>query len=270
MSTTRSFEDAIRASFKQFANILYDEIVDQIDTIIASKNEIIKELEARQSTDNESYNKVSMITRQDKEIKLLKERNAVLERELIAARSNKNIVPIIDKDVQEILETPVIAEKAEKIEKAKKPRAIKPKKETIETTDEKAKIRGRKKKGTESTPIIPVEETEIPDITVKETEIPNITVKETEIPVKETEIPVEETEIPVEETEIPVKSVVNSKKCSIEPDIDRPNINDLDIIEHEGFDYYLNPTSNKIYEMTPTGDLGTCIGEKLENDINFY
>jgi hypothetical protein len=254
MST--AFEDSIRSSFKNFANKLYEDIIEKFDAIIAEKNNIISELETRQNVDNESYNKVSMITRQDKEIKLLKERNAELERELISARSNSKAI------VQPVVSTDTVLAESDNVvvveKQPTKPRAKTTKKEKNDSvvTDEKVKTRGRKKKTVEE-PVTVVDDAEIPvDDNVKVAEI------------SEAVQPVDDN-VKVAEISEDVQPVDDNVKVA-EISEDRPNINDLDIIDDEGVDYYLNPVSNKIYEMTASGDLGTCIGEKQTHKIIFY
>lgn len=259
MSAT--FEESIRNSFKQFANKLYDEIIEKLNAVIEEKN-------AEKNVDHESYNKVSMITRQDKEIKLLKERNAELERELIAARSNNTVASAVVPVVTPVIQEPIVAAPT------KKPRAKAAKKEKpVDDEVKPATTKGRKKKiVAEPVAEVVLEPVDEPvSVVVSEPVDEPVDEPVAEVvtePVAEPVAEAPDAEVAPEPTEAPVAEVISAPvevKKRVIVDEDVPNINDLDIFEEDGVEYYLNPVSNRIYEITKTGDLGTCIGEKDEN-----
>jgi len=215
---SQNYEDEIRSvikdSFKQLANQVYDDVTNIIKKVVDNYESRLNTASIANTVDNDNYNKVSMITKQDKEIVSLKARISDLEREL-----RSKTLTLVNTQQPLVLEQPLPVEVpvvvVEKKTRAKKVKEV--------NTEEKPK-KTRAKKAAAVTDAATVEEAKSAE--------------------------------PVEVAEEKPVDVAEEKPTVM------PNIDDLDILEYEGNEYFLDPQTSYIYEITPSGDIGSCIGKK--------
>jgi hypothetical protein len=231
---SQNYEDEIRSvikdSFKQLANQVYDDVTNIIKKVVDNYESRLNTASIANTVDNDNYNKVSMITKQDKEIVSLKARISDLEREL-----RSKTLTLVNTQQPLVLEQPLPVEVpvvvVEKKTRAKKVKEV--------NTEEKPK-KTRAKKTAAVTDTATVEEAKSAE------------------PVEVAE------EKPVDVTEEKPVDVAEEKPVDVaeEKPTVMPNIDDLDILEYEGNEYFLDPQTSYIYEITPSGDIGSCIGKK--------